>query len=90
MPSIYIEARMRCSMEQLWALMQQPELPQQWDLRFTEIEYLPRAAEAESQRFLRTTRIGFGLGMAGRGEIFGTLPRRPVGFSPAGHSRGIS
>ncbi|UOQ97187.1 DoxX-like family protein [Hymenobacter sp. 5317J-9] len=71
-PSIYVEARMRCSMEQLWAHTQQPELHQQWDLRFTEIEYLPRPSEAEPQQFLYATRIGFGLGVAGCGESLGT------------------
>lgn len=72
MPSIYVEARIRCSMEQLWAHTQQPELHQQWDLRFTEIHYLPRASEAVPQQFLYATRIGFGLGVAGCGESLGT------------------
>ncbi len=71
-PSIYVEARMRCSMEQLWAHTQQPELHQQWDLRFTEIQYLPRASDDEPQQFLYATRIGFGLGVAGCGESVGT------------------
>ncbi|MDO7846631.1 DoxX-like family protein [Hymenobacter sp. M29] len=71
-PSIYVESRIRCPMEQLWAHTQQPELHQQWDLRFTEIEYLPRASDAEPQQFLYATRIGFGLGVAGCGESLGT------------------
>jgi hypothetical protein len=71
-PSIYVETRIRSSMEQLWAHTQQPELHQQWDLRFTEIEYLPRPSEAEPQQFLYATRIGFGLGVAGCGESLGT------------------
>jgi len=71
-PSIYVETRIRGSMEQLWAHTQQPELHQQWDLRFTEIEYLPRVSEAEPQQFLYATRIGFGLGVAGCGESLGT------------------
>ncbi|MFD2718303.1 DoxX-like family protein [Hymenobacter monticola] len=71
-PSIYVETRIRSSMEQLWAHTQQPDLHQQWDLRFTEIEYLPRASEAEPQQFLYATRIGFGLGVAGCGESLGT------------------
>ena len=70
--SIYVEARICCSMEQLWAHTQQPELHQQWDLRFTEIAYLPRASEAVPQQFLYATRIGFGLGVAGGGESLGT------------------
>ncbi|MBF9143545.1 DoxX-like family protein [Hymenobacter properus] len=71
-PSIYVETRIRSSMEQLWAHTQRPELHQQWDLRFTEIEYLPRASEAVPQQFLYATRIGFGLGVAGCGESLGT------------------
>lgn len=71
-PPIYVEARICASMEALWAHTQQPELHQQWDLRFSEITYLPRASEAEPQQFLYATRIGFGLGVAGRGESLGT------------------
>ncbi|HEX8327356.1 MAG TPA: DoxX-like family protein [Hymenobacter sp.] len=59
-------------MEQLWAHTQQPELHQQWDLRFTEIQYLSRASDNEPQQFLYATRIGFGLGVAGCGESVGT------------------
>jgi hypothetical protein len=59
-------------MEQLWAHTQQPELHQQWDLRFTEIQYLPRASDDVPQQFRYATRIGFGLGVAGCGESVGT------------------
>lgn len=48
---------------------------QQWDLRFTEITYLPRASAAAPQQFLYATRIGFGLGVAGRGESLGTIEK---------------
>jgi hypothetical protein len=71
-PPIYVEARIRCPLEALWQHTQQPELHQQWDLRFTEITYLPKASEAAPQQFLYATRIGFGLGVAGRGESLGT------------------
>ncbi|MGI4870470.1 MAG: DoxX-like family protein [Janthinobacterium lividum] len=71
-PPIYVEARICCPLEALWAHTQQPELHQQWDLRFTEITYLPRPSETEPQQFLYATRIGFGLGVAGRGESLGT------------------
>lgn len=59
-------------MDELWAHTQQPELHQQWDLRFTDIRYLPRPDETQPQQFLYATRIGFGLGVAGRGESHGT------------------
>ena len=71
-PPLYVEARIRCPLEALWAHTQQPELHQQWDLRFTEITYLPRPSEAAPQQFLYATRIRFGLGVAGRGESLGT------------------
>ncbi|TGE10198.1 DoxX-like family protein [Hymenobacter fodinae] len=71
-PPIYVEARINCPMDALWAHTQQPELHEQWDLRFTEIRYLPRPTEAEPQQFLYATRIGFGLGVAGKGESVGT------------------
>jgi len=71
-PPIYVEARIRCPLDALWEHTQQPELHQQWDLRFTEIEYLPRPSATEPQQFLYATRIGFGLGVAGRGESLGT------------------
>lgn len=71
-PPLYVEARIRCALEALWQHTQQPELHQQWDLRFTEITYLPRPSEAAPQQFLYATRIGFGLGVAGRGESQGT------------------
>ena len=38
---------------------------QRWDLRFTDIEYLPRPDKSQPQRFLYETRIGFGLRIAG-------------------------
>ncbi len=62
----------RSSMEQLWEGTQAPELHEQWDLRFSEIRYLPRASEDEPQRFLYVTKIGFGLTIAGEGESVGT------------------
>lgn len=69
---IYVEARLHCPMEALWTHTQQPALRQQWDLRLTEMEYLPRPSEAQPQQFLYATCIGFGLGVAGWGENMGT------------------
>lgn len=65
-------------MEALWEHTQRPELHQQWDLRFSEIRYLPRASENEPQQFLYATRIGFGLAIAGRGESVGTREKNGV------------
>lgn len=72
MPGIYVEIDIHCAMEDLWRKTQLPELHQQWDLRFTDIEYLPRLDATQPQRFLYKTRIGFGLSIAGKGESVGT------------------
>jgi hypothetical protein len=72
MPGIYVEIDIHCSMDDLWARTQTPQLHQQWDLRFSDIEYLPRPDVTEPQRFLYKTRIGFGLNISGEGESVGT------------------
>lgn len=68
---IYVEARIRGGMEELWRLTQTPELHVQWDLRFTDIEYLPRPDESEPQHFHYATRIGFGVAIEGKGKTVG-------------------
>jgi hypothetical protein len=65
---IYVELDIAADMEVLWEHTQNPRLHQQWDLRFTEIRYLPRETPEEPQRFLYRTRIGFGLDISGTGE----------------------
>ncbi|MFD7521895.1 DoxX-like family protein [Paenibacillus chitinolyticus] len=65
---IYVELDIQTDMETLWKATQTPELHQQWDLRFTEITYLPRSGDREPQRFHYRTRIGFGMNIAGTGE----------------------
>jgi hypothetical protein len=69
---IYVEALMHAPMDNLWEKTQRPELHQRWDLRFTRIKYLPRDDETQPQRFLYSTRIGFGLEISGEGESIGT------------------
>lgn len=68
---IYVEIPIHCGVEDLWEKTQNPELHQRWDLRFTEIEYLPREGD-ETQKFFYRTRIGFGLSIEGKGESAGT------------------
>jgi hypothetical protein len=70
MPGIYVEIPIRASLEELWEKTQNPQLHQRWDLRFTQIEYLPRKGD-EPQRFLYRTRVGFGLKIDGQGESVG-------------------
>lgn len=65
---IYVEILIRTDVEEVWRRSQNPGLHQQWDLRFSTIEYQPRASEAEAQKFLYETRIGFGLKISGEGE----------------------
>ena len=70
--NIYVETFIAGSIDDLWEKTQNPELHQRWDLRFTEIQYLPRPDENAPQQFLYTTRIGFGKSISGMGETVGT------------------
>jgi hypothetical protein len=73
--SIYVETRIAADLERVWQATQDPALHRRWDLRFTEIEYLPRSSPEVPQQFLYATRIGFGLRIEGRGESVGTLEK---------------
>ena len=68
--SIYVEILIRGSMDELWEKTQEPKLHQRWDLRFSDIDYLPRSPD-EPQRFLYATRIGAGVRIEGAGESVG-------------------
>lgn len=68
--SIYVEILIRGDMESLWRKTQEPQLHQRWDLRFSEIKYLPHQA-GDPQKFLYSTRIGAGLRIDGEGESIG-------------------
>jgi hypothetical protein len=70
--SIYVETLIRSDLERLWQATQTPELHARWDLRFTDIRYLPRPDPAQPQRFVYETRIGFGLRIRGEGESVAT------------------
>ncbi|MBD2869755.1 DoxX-like family protein [Paenibacillus arenilitoris] len=65
---IYVELAIDASLDELWKYTQSPELHEQWDLRFSEIRYLPKANESDNQKFVYRTRIGFGLRIEGTGE----------------------
>jgi hypothetical protein len=58
--------------DEVWLRTQDPALHEQWDLRFTSIEYLPRPDPSQPQRFLYATRVGAGLRISGEGESVGT------------------
>ncbi|HXO35491.1 MAG TPA: DoxX-like family protein [Candidatus Acidoferrales bacterium] len=68
--SIYVEILIRGNMDDLWQKTQEPKLHGRWDLRFSQIDYLPRPA-GEAQKFLYSTRIGAGLQIRGQGESTG-------------------
>jgi hypothetical protein len=72
-PKIYVEIEIGSPLEPVWHLTQTPDLHQQWDLRFTQISYLPRPDPSQPQRFLYATRIGFGLRICGEGESVGNF-----------------
>ena len=69
---LYIETFIRAPLDAVWRHTQQPDEHQRWDLRFSEIRYLPRERAEAPQRFLYATRIGFGLAIRGEGESTGT------------------
>src|ERR1700757_2567030 len=71
-PGIYVEILIQGSVDEIWSRTQIPELHELWDLRFTGIQYLPKNSEDEPQKFLYSTRIGFGLDIHGEGESAGT------------------
>ncbi|WP_054024707.1 DoxX-like family protein [Bacillus sp. FJAT-28004] len=65
---IYVELEIRANLDQLWMHTQNPQLHEQWDLRFSQIQYLPQTNESDIQKFRYETRIGFGLKISGTGE----------------------
>ena len=65
---IYVESLVRAPMDALWTHTQTPALHEKWDLRFSRIDYLPKAHAAEPQRFRYTTQIAFGFELSGEGE----------------------
>jgi hypothetical protein len=69
---IYVEIEIRGGVAEVWRRTQVPDLHALWDLRFTRIEYLPKHAPDEPQRFRYSTRLGFGLKIDGEGESTGT------------------
>ncbi|MHA7967517.1 DoxX-like family protein [Paenibacillus sp. CAU 1782] len=69
---VYVESRINASLEKVWEYTQTPHLHERWDLRFSEISYLPKEREEDRQTFLYKTNIGFGISIAGEGESYGT------------------
>lgn len=64
---IYVETFIHTEMESIWRATQDPAKHEEWDLRFSKIEYIPKEDEEEKQRFRYVTNIGFGLRIEGEG-----------------------
>lgn len=71
---LYIEARIDADLDELWDRTQDPAHHQRWDLRFTEIDYLPRERDAP-QRFRYATRVLPFLTVSGTGVAAGERQR---------------
>ncbi|MFD7518901.1 hypothetical protein ACFV85_29350 [Streptomyces niveus] len=63
---LYVETSIRTEMDMLWQRTQDPAQHQRWDLRFSEIDYLPRPP-GEPQRFRYAVRIPPFLSVSGTG-----------------------
>jgi len=69
-PTLWIQTTIAAPRDRVWELTQTPDLHQRWDLRFSNITYLPRS-DSGPQQFRYVTRIGFGFSIAGAGETTG-------------------
>ena len=69
---VYVETNINCGLEVLWQYTQEPSSHEQWDLRFSEITYLPKHSPSDPQKFLYSTRIGFGFRINGIGQSVAT------------------
>ncbi|MFI5688863.1 hypothetical protein [Streptomyces sp. NPDC051636] len=72
--ALHIETHIRADLDELWARTQQPSEHLRWDLRFTEIDHLPRA-EGEPQRFRYASRVLPFLTVSGTGVSAGEKER---------------
>ncbi|MQA05081.1 MAG: hypothetical protein GEV07_20940 [Streptosporangiales bacterium] len=69
--SLYVETLIRADLDLIWHRTQDPSQHERWDLRFTEISYLPRPAPHAPQRFRYATRLLPGLVVGGTGIAAG-------------------
>ncbi|TWV45964.1 hypothetical protein FRZ03_15175 [Streptomyces misionensis] len=71
---LYIETHIRADLDELWARTQDPAQHRRWDVRFSEIDQLPRA-EGEPQRFRYAVRVLPFLTVSGTGIAAGERER---------------
>ena len=69
---IYVEIEINTSIDKAWEYTQQPQLHEQWDLRFTSITYNEKVHEDDPQTFTYTTKVMPGVVVSGWGESKGT------------------
>lgn len=69
---IYVEIPIETDIEDLWSASQNPDLHEQWDLRFSSITYLPKAND-EPQKFIYSRTVGPLLKVEGWGKSVGTF-----------------
>ncbi|MEV6522358.1 hypothetical protein AB0M43_10485 [Longispora sp. NPDC051575] len=68
---VYEETLVRADLDDLWRHTQEPDRHQRWDLRFTWIEYLPRADADAPQEFRYAVRLAPGVTVDGTGATVG-------------------
>lgn len=73
---IYVEIEMDSDMETIWKYTQQPELHEQWDLRFSTITYNEKETEDEPQTFTYTTNVMPGISVSGWGVSKGAHEKK--------------
>lgn len=69
---IYVEIEMNVDIDKVWRYTQEPQLHEQWDLRFTSITYNEKQSEDAAQTFTYTTSVLPGLSVSGWGVSKGT------------------
>jgi len=55
--ALYVETVVRADLDELWQRTQEPGPHQRWDLRFTRIDYLPKAEPDAEQHFRYAVRV---------------------------------
>jgi len=73
---IYVEIEINSSIDKAWEYTQQPQLHEQWDLRFTSITYNKKRHEDDPQTFTYTTKVMPGVVVSGWGESKGTHEKK--------------
>lgn len=70
--SIYVEIEVEDTIEKVWEYSQDPQLHEQWDLRFTSITYNDKLPDDDVQTFTYSTKLMPGVQVTGWGESKGT------------------